>query len=250
MTARVVIVDDEPLARRRAREVVASMQGFEVAAECRNGLEAVAAVRAGGCDVLLLDVRMPGLDGFGVLERLGPEHTPPVVFVTAYDDYAVRAFEVCALDYVEKPWQRERLAEALRRAAREHELRSAGVDGRLELLIGQRSEPPAPARRLALRAGGRVVLLDVEEVDWIESAGNYARVHSGGTEALTRETLTSLAARLPVQAFCRIHRRAIVALDRVRELGHADDGTAFVVLCDGTRLRCGRSHLAALRARL
>jgi len=251
VTVRVLIVDDEPPARQRARALVDELDGFEVAGECANGLEAVAAIRAGTSDVVLLDVRMPGLDGFGVVEQVGAAEMPPVVFVTAFDEYAVRAFEVCALDYVEKPWARERLELALRRAA--EDLAKRGDDAleqRLSVWLEQHTQPAEPATRLVLTSGARTVVLAVDEVDWIESAANYVRVHSASGEYLARETLASLTERLPSERFQRIHRSTLVALDRVRELVPDAGGELAAVLRDGTRLRCSRSYRAELEQRI
>jgi two-component system LytT family response regulator len=231
--------------------VIEELAGFKVAAECTNGIEAVAAIEAGAADVGLLDIRMPGLDGFEVVRRVGVEDMPPLVFVTAFDEYAVRAFEVCALDYVEKPWQRERLVTALQRAAEDHARRiDTQFEGRLTALLEHQAEPDGGAQRLVLRAGARLVVIAVDEVEWIESAANYVRLHAGGSEYLARETLSSLDERLPHERFVRIHRSTIVALACVRELVPDGEGELAVVLRDGTRLRCSRSYRAALEERL
>lgn len=229
MSLGVLVVDDEPLARDRAAGLVETLESFHVAGRCANGLEAVEHIRRASPDIVLLDVCMPGLDGLGVIERLGVERMPPVVFLTAHDDYAVRAFDVRAVDYVEKPWARERLVRALDRAA----------DARRE----SRS-------RIVLRAGGRSTLVAIDEIDWIESAGNYARVHAAGGVALSRETLTSIHERLPRRDFARIHRGTLVALGRVRELATGPVGEPLVVLADGTRLRVGRRFHRPLRTAL
>ena len=239
MTLRVLIVDDEPLARRRVRGLLAGARDVEVVGECAGGRAAVAAIREAAPDVVFLDVQMPELDGFGVLAEVGAARAPAVVFVTAHDEHALRAFEVHALDYLLKPFRRERFEEALRRA-RAAAARGA-PDARLAALLEDRERARRRAERLLVRDGGRVTFVRVASIDWLEAAGNYVKLHAGGAEHLVRETLTALEARLDPERFARIHRSLIVNLDRVAEvLPGRNDGV--VVLAGGTRLPLSRSY--------
>jgi two-component system, LytTR family, response regulator len=252
---RVLIVDDEPPARRTLADLVAADPEAVVAGECGSGAEAVEAIRRLAPDVVLLDVQMPELDGFGVLEALAPAEIPLVVFVTAYDRYAVRAFEIHALDYLLKPFDDERFTAALGRAKEAIHRREVDQIGRrlAELLAERRGETAgaeptgdAPLKRLLIRGGGRVVLLPVEEIDWIEAADYYARVHAGGAHHLIRESLSALEEKLDPARFARVHRSAIVNLDRVRELRPLFKGNCLVVLADGTELPLGRARRATV----
>jgi len=247
---RTLIVDDEPLARERLRALLAERPSFIVAGECGNGAEAVEALRDGGIELVFLDVQMPELDGFDVLQAIAPERWPAIVFVTAYDEYALRAFDVHALDYLLKPFDRARFERALGRA--EHELRGrggsrdAGLAALIENLRRERQRP----QRLVVRSGGRIFFVNVAEIDWIEAAGNYVSVHVGGASHLLRDTMKHLEAQLTGARFARLHRSAMVNLDRVRELQQTDDGGWDVVLIDGTRLGAGRDAEAKLREAL
>jgi two-component system, LytTR family, response regulator len=256
---RVLIVDDEPPARRTLADLVAADPEAVVAGECGSGAEAVEAIRRLAPDVVLLDVQMPELDGFGVLAALAPAEIPLVVFVTAYDRYAVRAFEIHALDYLLKPFDDERFAAALGRAKEAIRRREVDEIGRrlAELLAERRGEAAgaepagdAPLKRLLIRGGGRVVLLPVEEIDWIEAADYYARVHAGGVRHLIRESLSALEEKLDPARFARVHRSAIVNLDRVRELRPLFKGNCLVVLADGTELPLGRARRASVESLL
>jgi two-component system LytT family response regulator len=249
---RALIVDDEPLARERVRTLLAAEPDVVVAGECGSGGEAVAAILMDRPDLVFLDVQMPELDGFGVLERVreaGAE-LPAVVFVTAYDAHALRAFEVHALDYLLKPFDRERFTRALARAREALARREAdGLDERLATLLAARSARPY-ATRLAVKSGGRVRLVKAEEVDWIEAASNYVRLHVGGERHLLRETMAALEARLDPERFVRIHRSTIVNLDRVRELEPYFHGDYVVKLHDGRRLTLSRTYRERLEERL
>lgn len=247
---RVLVVDDEPPAREILRCLLDADPEVEVAGECADGQEAVAAVRRLRPDVVFLDVQMPGLDGLGVVEALAPDELPLVVFVTAYDAYAVKAFEVHALDYLLKPFDDERFGEALARV--KDTLRRRQVDAatrRLVALLDGRGAPAGaaeatdadgPPQRLLVRSGGRVVYLKPEEIDWIEAADYYVRLHAGGRRHLLRESLAALEERLDARRFARVHRSAIVNLERVRELHPGVGGGAVLVLEDGTRLPVSR----------
>jgi two-component system LytT family response regulator len=254
-TIRVLIVEDEPLARSRLSRLLRERPDFEVVGECGNGLEAVEALRTLSPDLLLLDVQMPEMDGLEVLEVVGPKHIPAVIFVTAYDQYALRAFEVHALDYLLKPFDDERFERALQHA------RELIQRGRIEALSQQlfalardlRSttgpaaervpvDGPAYLERLAIKSGDRVSLIKTSEIDWIEGAGVYVRLHVGKKSHLLRETLSNLEEQLDPDQFVRIHRSTIVNVERVRELKSYFHGEYIVYLQDGTQLKLSRSY--------
>ncbi len=241
----VVIADDEPLARRTLRQLLRRAADTDVLAECRNGDEAIAAVQEHRPDLLFLDVQMPGLDGFDVLAALG-RHAPAIVFVTAYDHYAIRAFEVHAIDYLLKPFTDERFTSALERA---RELVTAGAARRQPALDRLAEAHRVHTQRFMVRSAGRVVFLKASEIDWIEAADYYARLHVGGQSHLIRESMTALEAALDPELFVRVHRGAIVNLDRVREMRPLFKGEHVVVLTGGTELRLSRSRRADLEAR-
>ncbi|MCA1828423.1 MAG: LytR/AlgR family response regulator transcription factor [Myxococcales bacterium] len=236
MSLRALVVDDEPLARSGIAELVASTPGFEVAGEAADGDAAIAAVRELRPDLVLLDVQMPGRDGFDVIRAVGPARMPPVIFVTAHDAFALKAFEVHAVDYVMKPFRDRRLREALERARRP----SADLARRLEALMSRLDEP-----RFEVRLGNRVLVVSSSEIDWVEGAGYYAVLHAGEATHLLRETLNEIEARLDRSRFLRVHRSAIVRLDRIRELRPRD---RVVVMQTGTRVRVSRSRWPAVRS--
>jgi two-component system LytT family response regulator len=219
MKLRAILIDDEPLARERLRQLLDA--DIEIVAECANGVSAITEVRAKQPDVLLLDIRMPDMDGFAVVEALGAR-APWVILTTAYDEHAVRAFEARALDYLLKPISRTRLREAL---ARVREGMAAGK---------------SPERRLAVRDGANVTFVRIGEVNWIEAAGNYALVHAGAATHILRDTMSALEERLPHEAFLRVSRSAIVNLNHVRAL-LSEDGLHYAVLDDGGRIAVTRS---------
>jgi two-component system LytT family response regulator len=239
---RTVIADDEPLARERLRALLDAEPDIEVARECRDGNEAVAAIRAESPDLVFLDVQMPELDGFGVIETVGVENMPAIVFVTAYDEYALQAFEVNAVDYLLKPFDRERFQKALARA-RAHVGRQADdINRRLLALIQGLKVPQGYLERLVIRSSGRIFFLKAEEIDWIEAAGNYVRLHTGKESHLLRETMNSLEQKLDPARFLRIHRSTIVRIDRIAELQPLFHGDYVVVLQGGTRLTLSRGY--------
>ena len=245
---RAAIVDDEPLARDGLRMLLGGDPEVEVVAEAAGGKEAIAVLKRERPDLLFLDVQMPAPDGFGVLEALVGEAMPgAVVFVTAYDRYALKAFEVHAVDYLLKPFDDERFLDALRRAKQRLKQERAGeLESRLlSLLEQQRGGGTRPAR-LAIREVGRVVFLPVEEIDWIESADYYVQLHVGAKSYLHRETMQSLEARLDPERFVRIHRKAIVNVQRVRELRSVGKRELVAVLSGGEELRVARSCRAKL----
>lgn len=255
---RVLIVDDEPLARRAIRLLLAEHPDVVVVGESSGGREAIAAIRELRPDLVFLDVQMPEVGAFDVLTALDPAEIPAIVFVTAYDQYAVPAFEVHALDYLLKPFEDERFELALNRARHTLEARSVQrlarrisdlLEEQSKAHAGQPWERPEPARRIAIPADDRVVLISVDKIDWIEAADYYSRIHVGAETHLLRESLTSLEGRLDPARFFRIHRSAIINLDRMRELARGRGGRHFVILKDGTRLRLSRSRRPALLER-
>ena len=241
MKTRVVVVDDEPLARRRLKRLLASSGAATVVGEAGDGLTAVTCINELRPDVVLLDVQMPELDGFGVVSRL-TRPAPAIIFLTAFDRYAIRAFEVHAVDYLLKPVSRERLADALshargRLASRnEFEARDANVAALIESLARRPG-----VTRLPVRSEGRVELVDVAAIDWIEAADNYVVLHASGRTHVLRETLSRLEQRLNPDEFVWIHRSAVVRLDRVARLEAASRGDYDVTLRDGTRLTLSRT---------
>jgi two-component system, LytTR family, response regulator len=257
---RVVVVDDEPLARMGMRDLLARDPEVEVVAQCADGRQAVETIGALRPDLVLLDVQMPEMDGFEVLRQLEPERMPFIVFVTAFDRFALRAFEVAAVDYLLKPFDDERFALAMGRA--KHAVRNAEVGelgrrlvGLLEAGAGASGQPvPAAggglASRLMVKSTGRTVFVRVEEVDWIEADDYYARLHVGEKVHLLRESMASLEARLDPSRFFRVHRSAIVNLDRVREVQFLFRGEHVVILHDGSKLKLTRSRLERLEAML
>jgi two-component system LytT family response regulator len=240
---RALVVDDEPLARSLLRVLLARDPEFEVAGEC-GGVEAAGEVARTRPDVLFLDVQMPEVDGFDVLAALEPDRVPVVVFVTAWDHYAVRAFDVHAVDYVLKPIDEARFAEALARAKARARARGPGADARLGALLDDHARR---LRRFLVHTREKTVVVDAAQVDWIEAADYYATLHVGGKAHLVRETLTDLARRLDPEKFFRVHRSAIVNLDRVREIHPLFRGDAELVLDGGTRVRLSRTRRAEFK---
>ena len=243
MSIRALIVDDEPLARERIRMLLAEEAGIEILAECRHGAEALAAIEKLAPDLVFLDIQMPELSGFEVLERLQPSRIPVIIFVTAYDQYALKAFEVCALDYLLKPFDRERFSRALARARAELARRKAGVVNEEVLkLLSELQRNKKYLEKLIIRSGGRVFFLRADEIDWIEAAGNYVRLHTGKEEHLYRETMAKLEQQLNPAMFARIHRSTIVNVERIKELQPWFRGDYILVLRDNRKLTLSRSY--------
>jgi two-component system LytT family response regulator len=248
MKTRVLIVDDEPLARTRLRDLLEPDPEVELVGECADGGEAVAAIRDCKPDVVFLDVQMPEVDGFGVVREVGPDNMPATVFVTAFDRYALQAFEVNALDYLLKPFDRERFAAALRRAKDTvHRDRTADAKENLIALLGQVKAEPKFLQRVAIKTGEGICFLRAEEIDWVEAAGNFVRFHAGGKTHLLRETMNSLEAKLDPEKFFRIHRSTIVHIEAVKELQPLFHGDYAVILRDGTQLTMSRGYRPKLQ---
>ncbi len=248
---RALVVDDEPLARERVLTLLQQETDVEVVAECSDGGQAVSAIQQHSPDLVFLDVQMPGCDGFEVIQNIGIDRMPMVIFVTAYDQYALRAFEVHALDYLLKPFGKERFRETLKHAREGLERRRAGDLGRrlLALVNDVKPEPPR-VDRLVVKSGGRVFFLRTDEIDWIEAAGNYVRLHLGSENHLFRETMNRMESRLDTKRFARIHRSRIVNTERIKELQPWFNGDYIVILRDGTRLTLSRGYREKLQERL
>jgi two-component system LytT family response regulator len=240
---RVLIVDDEAPARAKLRRFLAADPEVEVVGEAGSGTEAVEAVRALAPDVVFLDIQMPGLDGFGVVAALEGEPLPQVVFVTAYDEFAVKAFEVHAVDYLLKPFGPDRFARALTRVKeRVRARRDDGLDRRLRTVLAAVTRRPTYLERILVPDGGKSVLLEVSRIDWIEAEGNHVRLHVGTASHLVRATLAALEERLDPARFLRIHRSRIVNADRIREVHPWSHGDQLVALRDGTELIMSRRY--------
>jgi two-component system LytT family response regulator len=245
MPIRVLIVDDEPLAREKLVALLAREDDIEIVGEASDGASAVALIRRETPDLVFLDVQMPELDGFGVLQKIPADVMPAVIFVTAHDRFALRAFDVHAVDYLLKPFDRARLRQALERSRRELRHRGSGQpDPNLAGLLAAWVKPGTGLERIAVKSSGRIVLVRTEEIDWIEAADNYVQLHVGKTGHLHRETLSSLEQRLPKNKFIRISRSVMVNVDRVRELQALFHGDYAVILRDGTKLSLSRSYRA------
>jgi two-component system LytT family response regulator len=265
-----VIADDEPLARERLRVLLAEHGGFDVAAECATGVEAVAAVEREAPDLLFLDVQMPELDGFGALEILGDKsgkRMPNVIFVTAFDDYALRAFDVNAVDYLLKPFDRARFQTAITRAlARLNgaEIKQSDMDPHVELrrlIVQLRAEREAmressgdlsrgASARFVVRSGGKLHFVRADDVDWIDADGNYVKLHVGGKAHLVRDRMKAIEDRLDPAKFMRVHRSVIVNIDRIATLEPYFHGEYVVTMRDGAKVTSSRTHSARLRTLL
>lgn len=243
MKLRVVIVDDETLARQRLRRLLGQEADVEIVEECADGVAAVKAVETHRPDLLLLDVQMPQMDGFEVVRNLDPANLPAIVFVTAYDQHAVRAFEARALDYLLKPTSHARLQESLARVR--ERLRTAGANPALPQtlleLLAERESASSRPRRLAVRSGERTSFVATEDVDWFEAAGNYVVLHVGKETHILRETMSALEAQLAPATFLRVSRSAILNLRRVKELQSLSAGEHVAILHDGQRIGITRS---------
>jgi len=240
-TIRTVIIDDERLARQRIRRMLSELPGFEVTGEFESSEQGLIFLEESQADLLFLDVQMPGMDGFALLESLSPDRTPMVIFVTAYDEYALRAFEVHAFDYLLKPFDQARFEKTIERARKQ----LGGEDRNSEKLIHllnefrQRNQEPA---RFAIKTPGRLFFVRQEDIDWMEAADNYVNLHVGAETHLIRETMNALEQRLDSHRFLRIHRSTIVNADRIKELRPWFHGEYVVLLKDGTELTLSRTY--------
>ena len=245
---KAIIVDDEPPARRNLRALLNGIPDIDLVKECGNGRDAVSAIRNLKPDLVFLDVQMPEMNGFEVLEKLTDQPLPVIIFVTAFDQYALKAFEVSALDYLLKPFDDSRFHKALAQARRQIEQQDASELGfKLLKLLGSHEVNPKATHpryltRLMVKTAGRVVFIRTEDIDWIEAYDNYLRLHVNGKAHLLRQTMNDLAAGLNPDQFARIHRSTIVNLDRVKELHPQFNGEHLVILQDGTELKLSRSR--------
>jgi len=243
-----VIADDEPLARERIRTLLAAFPEVAVVGEARDGNEAVAKVRELRPSLLFLDVQMPEGDGFSVLEKLPPQATPAVIFVTAYDTFALRAFEVHAVDYLLKPFTRARFSRAVGHVLKKlaQPARSGIEPEVLSLLEAIRAERRTK-ERVAIRNGEAVYFVRIADIEWVEASGNYVKIHAGGQEHVLRDSLKSFEERLDPDRFLRVHRSAIVNVDSIQRLEAWFHGEYAVVLRDGTKLMSSRTYSERLR---
>jgi len=255
---RALIADDEPVARDGIRILLEDHPEIEVVGECADGREVAHAIQQLQPDLVFLDIQMPEMDGFSVIAEVGPEEMPVVIFVTAYDEYALRAFDVAAIDYLLKPIDDERFGRAVSRAKTQIRQGEFGKLSRrlIELLerTGQRDPASPPAgtylQRVMLKTGGRVTFLKVDDIDWIEAEGDYVKLHVGSDHHLIRDTMKNLDEQLDPTRFVRIHRSIIVNLDRIKELHPYFHGDYMVVLKDGTELKLSRGRRRTLEERL
>ncbi len=257
---RVLIADDELLARQRLEDLLAKKNEIDLIGMAVNGQEAVEAIRSLAPDLVFLDVQMPGLTGMDVVREIGPEKMPATIFVTAYDQYALKAFEVAALDYLLKPFEDERFEQTFSRAVKTLELRKMGeMAGQLVTLLQGKEgipdapvskQPPAYLERIAVEMRGQMQIVPVARIDYITASGPYAELHVGEDTHLIRERMQTLEERLDPTVFFRIHRSAIVRLDRIESLLHGMGGDYAVRLKDGRRLKVSRSRREELEQRL
>ncbi len=249
---RAIIADDEHLAREKLRILLNSEPQVQVVAECPNGRETVSAIRSLRPDMLLLDIQMPDLDGFEVLSEISSEEMPQVIFTSAYDQYAIRAFEAHALDYLLKPFDQDRLHAAIERTSAEmRKSKDQDLTNRVLALLSavKSGKQPIPQsdERLTIRTNGRVVFLNLEEIHWIEAAANYVRLNTGKDSYLYRETISRVSERLNPASFVRIHRSMIVNISKIKELIPVNSGEYVVVLHSGKELSCSRGYRSNLQ---
>lgn len=242
-------MDDEPLARDRTRQLLEAEPDVEIVGECASGEDAVELIEGAAPDLVFLDVQMPGMDGFAVLEKISPDRLPAVVFVTAHDAHALKAFGVRALDYLLKPFDGERLRESLERVR--ERLRSEAPRAFQQRLLSLLADMKSRARRgdrVVIRSGGRLSFLKPDEIDWIQAEGNYLRIHAAQRSHILRDTMSGIEARLDPSRFVRIHKSTIVNIERIREIQPLFNGAYSVLLRDGTRLTWSRGYREQLRA--
>jgi two-component system, LytTR family, response regulator len=253
MRLRCAIVDDEPLARDLLGLLLAEQENVEIVAKCQNGREAIAYLQSKPVDLLFLDVEMPEIDGFGVVQQVGLQHLPPTVFVTAYQKHAVRAFDIQAVDYLTKPVDADRLAIALERVREKITAQTALLtQEQLAVLLKSLRKVEGVqsySSRFLVKDGEKEIFLSVEKIDWIEASAYYCGLHTNGRTYMLRETVTDLNAKLDPRQFVRIHRSSIVNVDRIREIHREGQSDGYAVLMDGQTLRiskAGRQKLTEL----
>jgi two-component system, LytTR family, response regulator len=251
MKIRAIVADDQPMARERLIALLSDERDVEVVATAASGPEVVEAVRRLSPDLVFLDMQMPDLDGMAVIETIEADRMPATIFVTAYDQYAIQAFDVHAIDYLLKPFGRTRFQKALAKVRAHLERDRAGaLADRLMALVDELRTPQVSGGRLMVRSGGRVVFINLDQIDWIEAEGNYVRIHAAGDSHVLRETMVSLSARLGDTRFFRIHRSRIVNVTKIKELRIAAGGDYDVILKDGRTLGLSRLYKDSLQQRL
>ncbi len=244
MPITAILIDDEPLARQIIREFLQAFPQIEILAECENGKQAVAAINHHKPDLIFLDVQMPVLTGFEVLERL--EHIPALIFSTAYDEFAIRAFEVNAVDYLLKPYDRQRFVTAVQRALERRTGASAELE-RLLRLLQHAQKPEAVPERLLVRQGERIIPVELKDIEWLEAADDYTIIHAGNNKPLSTLGLGELEKRLPPSHFKRVHRSAIINLKRIKHLEKDGEGGMLATLTSNERVKISRRYAAAFR---
>lgn len=243
MKIKTLIVDDEPLARDRVRRFLRDETEIEIVGECGNGAEAIEFIKKEKPELVFLDIQMPEKNGFDVVKSLDAKTIPTIIFATAYDQYALQAFDASALDYLLKPFNRERFHRAVTRAREHIENKKRGnLDERIASLIADLKTEKKYLERLVVKSVGRVFFLKIDEIDWIEAAGNYLKLHVGRDSHLIRETMNSIEAKLNPDKFLRIHRSTIVNIDRIKELHPMFSGDYDVVLQNGTKITLSRNY--------
>lgn len=245
MPINTLLIDDEPLARQILREFLQAYPQINILAECENGKQAVAAINQHKPDLIFLDVQMPVFNGFEVLERVA--HTPMIIFSTAYDAFAIRAFEVNAVDYLLKPYARQRFAAAVERALERRPNTSAELD-RLLRLLQQVQNPEAVATRLLVRNGERIVPVELQDIEWLEAADDYALLHTGNAKLLSTCGLGLIEKKLPASNFKRVHRSAIINVTHLKHLEKDGEGGMLATMRSGEKIKVSRKYAAALRA--
>ncbi|MGH7599175.1 MAG: LytR/AlgR family response regulator transcription factor [bacterium] len=245
---RVLIVDDEPIAREGLRTLLSAEGNVEIIGECRNGREAVQAIRVQAPDLVFLDVQMPKMNGLEVIEQIGVAQMPAVVFVTAYDQYALQAFEINAMDYLLKPFDEERFQKTLQRARKHFQQQNAqNLQERLAAVLDHfGNDQPKRPKRFVVKSAGRIFFVNVDEIDWIAAAGNYVQLHVGPQSHLLRQTMDAIEAMLDAEKFLRIRRSAIIHVERIKELKPLSKGEYQIILRDGTQLASSRRYRAKL----
>jgi two-component system LytT family response regulator len=246
---RTLIVDDEPFARRRLTALLADEPDLEVIGEAGSGTSAVHAIAHDRPDLVFLDVQMPGLDGFEVLRATSAAHQPFVIFVTAHDEHAIRAFDVQALDYLLKPVVEARFRESVRRAvSRLRDGSRKDYSREIAKFLDRVSASPERAARIPVKRDGRVNFVPVHEIDWVDADGDFVRLHAGKAVHTLRETMAQIEAKLPSETFVRVHRSVIVNVERIREVQPWFKGDYVLILHDGTKVRSGRTYREKVQA--
>jgi len=240
---RTLIVDDEPPARKRLRDLLANERALELVGEAGSGTEAVRMIRAERPDLVFLDIQMPGTDGFGVIREIADDSPPLIVFVTAHDEHAIKAFEVQAVDFVLKPVLEPRLKEAVRRAVERIRGGARDTSSDLARLLERISQSATPQPgRLPIKRDGSVTFVRTDDIDWLEADGDYVRIHAGKATHVVRDTIAEVTSKLPAERFVRVHRSIVVNTERIREVQPWFKGDYVLILNDGTKLRSGRTY--------